>query len=45
MEVDFVDRINWDDVYGYLENSVKNENLWALGSSGLEDGYGYTAGS
>lgn len=38
MEVDFVDRINWDDVYGYLENSVKNENLWALGSSGLEDG-------
>lgn len=38
MNIDFVDRINWDDVYGYLENSVENENLWALGSSGLEDG-------
>ena len=36
--MDFVDRINWDDVYSYLEDAVRNENLWALGSSGPEDG-------
>lgn len=36
MDKDLISRIDWDEVYSCLESSVKNENLWALGSTDLE---------
>ena len=34
---DLIDSIDWDNVYGYLENAVRNEELWALGSPNEEE--------